>query len=163
MGGGEEDRCVGDEAVERDGLGEEDAGGAECAARARDARELGVVAGFAGETGEVHGEEDGVGSDEGEPEVEVAEGFGEEASGVFAGGGEEREPIVGCGVEGEDSGHGHDEVEVGDDEGRVVEVLVEYGLGEDGAGEASCDEEADEAEAEEHCGGVTRLGAPDGG
>ena len=41
------------------------------------------MAGFAGEAGEVHGEEDGVGSDEGAPEVEVAEGFGQEAAGVL--------------------------------------------------------------------------------
>ena len=95
--------------------------------------------------------------------MKVAERFGEKTAGVVAGGGEEREPVVGCGVEGEDPGHGHDEVEVGDDEEGVVEVLVEYGLGEDGAGEPSRDEETDEAEAEEHGGGVARLGAPDGG
>ena len=94
---------------------------------------------------------------------QAAEGFGHEAAGVVAGGGEEREPVVGCGVEGEDAGHRHDEVEVGDDEEGVVEVFVEDGLGEDGAGEASGDEEADEAEGEEHRGGVAGLCAPDGG
>ena len=60
------------------------------------------------------------------------------------------------------AGHGHDEVEVGDDEEGVVEVLVEDGLGEDGAGEASGDEERDEAEREEHRRGVARAAAPDG-
>src|SRR5580704_6244656 len=89
LGGGEEDRGVGDEAVERECVGKEQAGGAECAAGARDAGELSVVAGFAGEAGEMHGEEDGVGTGEGEPEVEVAEGLGEEAAGVSAGSGEQ--------------------------------------------------------------------------
>ena len=46
------------------------------------------MAGFAGEAGEVHGEEDGVGSDEGAPEVEAAKGFGHEAAGVVVGGGD---------------------------------------------------------------------------
>ena len=109
---------------------------------------LGVVAGFSGEAGEMHGEEGGVGSDDGEPEVEAAEGFGHEAAGCL--GGMSGEPVVGGGEEAEDGGHGHDEVEVGDDEEGVVEVLVEDGLGEDGAGEASGDEEGDEAEGEEH-------------
>ena len=111
----------------------------------------------------MHGQENGVGADEGAPEVKATEGFGEEAAGVFVGGGDQREPVVGCGVEGEDAGHGHNEVEVGDDEEGVVEVFVQYGLGQDGAGEASGDEEADEAEAEEHGGGVLRATAPGGG
>jgi hypothetical protein len=79
--------------------------------------------------------------------VELAEGFGEGAVE------EERSPVVGGAEEAEDAGHGHDEVEVGDDEEGVVEVLVEDGLGEDGAGEAAGDEEGDEAEGEEHGGG----------
>ncbi len=79
------------------------------------------------------------------------------------GGGDEGEPVVGGGEEGEDSGHRHDEVEVGDDEDGVVEVFIQNWLGEDGAGEASGDEERDEAEGEEHGCGVLRLRAPDGG
>lgn len=121
------------------------------------------MAGFARESGEMHGEEDGVRADEGEPEVPAAEGFGHEAAGVVRGGSEEWEPIVGGGIEAEDAGHCHDEMEVGDDKGGVVEVLVEDGLGEDRAGESSCDEQTDEAEAEEHGGGVLGFGTPDGG
>ncbi len=121
------------------------------------------MAGFAGQAGEMHGEEDGVSSDEGAPEVEMAERLGQETAGMTVGGGEEGEPVVGRGVEAEDAGHCHDEVKVGDDEEGVVEVLVENWLGEDGAGEASGDEEADEAEGEEHWGFVGRAGTPGGG
>ena len=134
----EEDGGDGDVALQGQRGCEESGGGA------GDAGELGVVAGFAGEAGEVHGEEGGVGAEEGDPEVQLAEGFGEGAVE------EQREPVVGGAEEAEDAGHGHDEVEVGDDEEGVVEVLVEDGLGEDGAGEASGDEEGDEAEGEEH-------------
>ena len=77
--------------------------------------------------------------------------------------GDEGEPVVGRGEEAEDAGHRHDEVEVGDDEEGVVQVLVENGLGEDGAGEAAGDEEGDEAEGEEHRRLVAGAGAPDGG
>ncbi len=120
------------------------------------------MAGFAGEASEVHGKEDRVGSDEGAPEVETAEGFGEESAGMVAGSGDKWEPVVGCGVESEDAGHGHDEMEMGYDEEGVVQVLIENRLGEDGAGKASGNEEGDEAEGEEHCGGVLRAAAPCG-
>ena len=56
LGGGEEDGGVGDEAVQWEGGGEELAGGV------GDSCELGVVAGLCGETGEVHGQEGGVGA-----------------------------------------------------------------------------------------------------
>src|ERR1700733_1916220 len=73
LGGGEEDGRVGDEVVEGEGVGEKRSGRAESAVCSGDAGELGVLARFAGEAGEVHGEEDCVGSDEGGPEVEAAE------------------------------------------------------------------------------------------
>src|SRR5579862_6860666 len=92
----------------------------------------------------MHGKEGAPGADDGDPEMELAEGFVHEASG------HEREPIVDAGKDGEGSGHCHDEMEVSDDEEGVVEVGVERGLGEDGAGEASRDEEREEAEGEEH-------------
>src|SRR6266851_4571337 len=155
--GGEKDGGVGDVEVEGESVGEKLARGAQRTAGAGDAGELGVVAGLSGEAGEMHGEEGRVGSDDGEPEVEAAEGFGHQTPSY------EREPIVGCGEEAEDAGHGHDEVEVGDDEDGVVEVLVQNGLGEDGAGKTTGDEERDEAEGEEHGGGVVRLRAPGGG
>ena len=144
--------------VERYGVGQKCSGGAEVAARAGDSGELGVVPWFACQAGQVHGKEDCVGSDQGGPEVEAAEGFGHETARARARCGDERKPVVGRRVETEDAGHRHDEVEVGYDEEGVVEVLVEDWLCEDGAGEASGDEEADEAEGEEHWGGEACLG-----
>src|ERR1700712_4114467 len=64
LNGGEEDGGFGDLAVEGERAAEEMAGGTERTARAGDAGELGVVAGFSGEAGDVHGEEGGVGTDE---------------------------------------------------------------------------------------------------
>ena len=66
----------------------------------------------------MHGEKGGVGTEDGEPEVTFAEALGELAVE------DEREPVVGGAEESEDAGHRHDEVEVGDDEEGVVEVLV---------------------------------------
>ena len=154
---GEQDRRGGHVDVQGDGGCEQSTGGV------GDLGELGVVAGFAGEAGKVHGKEGVVGAEEGEPEVPAAEALGQETAGSVSRGGEQGEPVVGGGEEAEDSGHGHDEVEVRDDEEGVVEVLVEYGLREHGAGEASNDEERDEAEGEEHRRGVLRARAPDGG
>jgi len=121
------------------------------------------VTGFSSKAGEVHWEEDGVGSDRGAPEVKASEGFRHQAAGMLAGGRHEREPVVDRGIEAKDAGHCHDEVEVSDDEKGVVEILIQNWLGEDWASETSGDEEADEAESEEHCGGVLRFGAPNGG
>src|ERR1700729_1738522 len=125
--GSEKDCCVSDVPVEREGGGQEMACGAERSARAGDAGELGVMPGLAGEAGQGHGQEGRVPSDKGEPEVEAAEGLGHEAGGLAALGGYQGEPVVRRGEESEDSGHRHDEVEVGDDEEGVVEVLVENG------------------------------------
>ena len=72
LGCGEEEGRVGGVEVGGDGVGEERAGGAEGSVGAGDSGELSVLAGFAGESREMHGEEDGVGSDEGAPEVEMA-------------------------------------------------------------------------------------------
>ena len=116
-----------------------------------------VVAGFAGQAREVHGKKCRVGEEECQPEVPLAEALGEDAAVR-----EQREPVVSGAEEAEDSGHGHDEVEVGDDEEGVVQILVEDGLGEDGAGEAAGDEERDEAEREEHRRGERRPRAPGG-
>ena len=154
----EEDCRVGDVALERQGRGEEIASGL-----TRDSGELGVVAGFSGKAGDVHGEEGSVGTEDGSPEVDLAEGLGHEARGAGCNGGDLGKPVVRCGEEAEDAGHGHDEVEVGDDKEGVVEVLVENWLGEDGAGKASGDKEGDEAEGEEHRRGVLGLRTPDGG
>ena len=125
LGADQEDGGDGDVSLEGEGGLEEGRGGAGCASQ------LSVVAGFGGQAGEVHGEEGGVGAKQGSPEVELAEGFGEGA--VEEQGG----PVVRRAEETEDAGHGHDEVKVGDDEEGVVEVLVEDGLGEDGAGESA--------------------------
>src|SRR6185369_577278 len=76
------------------------------------------------------------------------------------GGGELREPVVDGGEESDDSSHGHDEVKMADDEGGVVQVLVEDRLGEDRTGKASRDEERDEAERKEHRRGVAWTRAP---
>ncbi len=148
---GEEYGGDGDVALEREGGLQQRAGGG-C-----DAGELAVVAGFAGEAGEMHGDKGGIGTEERAPEVELAEGLGEAAAE------EDGCPVVGGAEEAEDAGHRHDEVEVGDDKKGVVEVLVEDGLGEDGAGEAAGDEERDEAEGEEHGGGDLRARSPDHG
>src|SRR6185312_7780814 len=72
LGGGEEDRRPGNEAVERQGSGEE------MTCSIRDAGELGVVAASAHQAGEVHGQKSGVGSEQRSPEVKAAEGFGHE-------------------------------------------------------------------------------------
>ena len=125
--------------------------------------ELGVVAGLAFEAGDMHREEGGVSADEGSPEVDAAEGLGHEAPRSRGSGCDLREPVVGGGEEAEDSGHGHDEVEVSDNEEGVVKVLIQDWLSEDGAGEASGDKEGDEAEGEEHRGLVLGTAAPDGG
>ena len=58
LGGSEEDGGIGDEEVERNGFGEEDARGAEGAVGTGNSGELGVVAGFAGEAGEASGDEE---------------------------------------------------------------------------------------------------------
>ena len=121
------------------------------------------MTGLASETGEMHGQKCGVSSEQCEPEVEAAQGLGHETCWFSALGSYLRKPVIGGGEEGEDSGHRHDEMEVGHDEEGVVEVLVEDGLGEDGTGEASGDEERDEAEREEHCGGVLWAAAPSSG
>jgi hypothetical protein len=118
---------------------------------------------LASEAGQVHRQEGGVSSEQCEPEVEAAQGLGHETCWFSAMGGNLRKPVISRGEEGEDSGHCHDEMEVSHDEEGVVEVLVEDGLGEDWAGEASGDEERDEAEREEHCGGVLWAAAPSSG
>ena len=121
---GEEDGSVGDEVIKRYGAGQERSGRTEGTARAGDAGELGVVAWFASQAGQVHGEKDRVGSDEGGPEMEAAEGFGHQAARARARRGDEGKPVVGRRVEAEDAGHCHDEMKVGDDEEGVVEVFV---------------------------------------
>ena len=98
------------------------------------------MARLAGESGEVHGEERAVGGEEGDPEMELAESLVHEPAG------HQGEPIVDAGEDGEGSGHGHDEMKMRDDEVGVVQIGVEHGLSEDGAGEASGDEERDEAD-----------------
>ena len=78
LGRGEEDRRPGDEAVEGEEMREHDSGGV------GDACELGVVAGFSGEAGEVHGQKGGVGSEEGRPEMQAAERLGEKRGAVWS-------------------------------------------------------------------------------
>src|SRR5215469_4584250 len=162
LGGREQDSAEGDVAIQRERGREQLAGRAESTALAGDPSELGVMARLASKAGEVHGEESEVGEAECEPEMPLAEAFRHEAAGEAKTCGNERKPVIRGGEETKDSGHGHDEVEVGDDEERVVEIFVEDGLSENGAGEASGDEERDEAEGEEHGCGELRAGAPDG-
>ncbi len=125
--------------------------------RGGDAGELGVVAGLAGQPGEVHGEKGAVGGKKGEPEVPFAEALGKGLAD------EQGRPVIRGAEQAEHAGHGHDEMEMRDDEERVVEVLIQDGLGEDRAGEAAGNEERDEAEGEEHGRGEARARAPDGG
>ena len=63
---------------------------------------------------------------------------------------EQRVPVIDAGKEREDASHGHDEMEVSDDEEGVVQIGVERGLGEDGAGESASNEEGDESQREKH-------------
>ena len=51
-----------------------------------------------------------------------------------------RRPVIKSTEKTEDAGHRHDEVEMGDDEKGVVEILVEDGLRENGAAEPAGDE-----------------------
>lgn len=111
--GGEDECRDGDVEIEGDGASEQSASGV------GDAGELGVVAGLSGQPGEAHRQEGVVRAVEGEPEVPAAEAFGEEATAT-----DEGEPVVGGGEEAEDACHGHDEMEVGDDEGGVVQVFI---------------------------------------
>src|SRR5579863_6279659 len=76
---------------------------------------------------------------------------------------EQREPVSGGGEEREDPGHAHDDVEVGDYEIGVVEILVQAGLAYDDAAEAAGYEQRDEAERIKHRRSEFELAAPKGG
>src|SRR3954451_23667343 len=99
--------------------------------------ELSIVARLACQTGEVHRQKRCVGSDEGQPEVPSSDSFRHKTSRAPGGPCELREPIIRRSKEAEDARHGHDEVKVSDDEGGVVQILIQDGLGQDRAGEAS--------------------------
>src|SRR5205085_243885 len=68
----------------------------------------------------------------------------------------------GGGEDAEDGGDTHDEMEVGDDEKRVVQRDIEGGLGQEGAGQSAGGEERDEADSEQHGRIETDAAAPHG-
>ena len=99
---------------------------------------------MAGQAQEVHGHEDAVDADEGEPEVDLAERLVQHPAEHL------REPEVRGREDAEDRRHAHDQVEVRDHEVRVVQVQVERGLRQEEARQAAGDEQRHEAEREQH-------------
>src|SRR5262249_22284236 len=102
----------------------------------------------------MHRDEGGVGAEKGDPEVELAQALIHEPTE------DSREPEVDAGERGEASGHGHDQVEVGDNEVGVVQVAIQAWLREDRAGESAGYEERDEADGEQHGGSELNAAAP---
>src|SRR6478609_3294698 len=105
---------------------------------------VGVAAGHADDAEPVLDQEGDVESDEGGPEVQLAESFVEEPAGHF------REPEIDPGEGGEHDGAEQDVVEVGDHEVGVGDVKVQGGGGEDDPGEAAEQERDQEPAGPQH-------------
>ncbi|KAF1857671.1 hypothetical protein Lal_00014188 [Lupinus albus] len=119
-------------------------------------RVIRVAARHAGEAEEVHREEQDVRTDEGQPEVQLAGPFRDDAAGHL------REPVVDTGEDDEHGAERQHVVEVRDDVVRVVEVLIDRRVGEHHAGHAADGEEEDEAHRPVHRGGEADRTAPHG-
>ena len=115
---GKHERRVGDGDLDGDKWRKQPVGGV------ADSGKLRVVARIAAQSGEMHGKKRRVGEEDGQPEMPAAERFVHQARCSRRSSGKLRKPIRGRGEKAEDAGHRHDEVEVCNDEVRIVQVLV---------------------------------------
>ena len=115
-----------------------------------------VAARVAGQSQVMHGHEDGVHADEGEPEVDLADAFIQEAPEHFG------EPEIESGKHAEDRGNAHDQVEMGHHEVCVMQIQVQRRLRQEQAGEAAAHEQGHKSESEQHRAGELDFAAPDG-
>ena len=117
--------------------------------------ELEIAARHADETDVVHREEDRVGADEGDPEVEPAHGLVEHPAGDL------RVPVVDGAEDDQDRRHPHHHVEVRDDEHGVAERHVDDDVAEEEPGQPAVEEGDDEGEREQHRDGQVDVAAPE--
>src|SRR6185295_19894842 len=88
-------------------------------------RQLGVTAGVSRQAQIMHGHKDRIGSNECDPEMDATHTLAHHSSEHL------REPVVGSGENPEDRSHTHDEMEVSNDEIRVVQRNVEDRLSQE--------------------------------
>ena len=103
----------------------------------------------------VHGHEDGVSANEGDEKMPARHAFAHHAAEHF------REPVVGGGKDAEDGSHAHDEMEVADDEIRVVQLNIQHGLCEEWSADSARDEQRNKSQGEQHRRGETNASTPD--
>ncbi len=102
----------------------------------------------------VHGEEDQIGADEGDPEMELAHRLVEHPPGDF------RVPVIDRTEHHHDRRHAHDHVEMRDDEHGVGQRHVDDHIAEKQPGQPTVDEGDDEGEREQHRDGQVDVAAP---
>src|SRR5439155_16753241 len=102
----------------------------------------------------VHGEENRVGSEERDPEVESSKRLIEHSSGDF------RIPMIDSAEHGHDRRNTHHHVKVGDNEHRVRQRNIYDHVAEKQAGQAAVYEGDDERQREQDWGGEVNVASP---
>ena len=115
---------------------------------------LRIAAQAAGHPVIMHGHEDGVRTHKRKPEVGLRQRFIHHAPEHF------REPIIGCGKNAEDRRHAHDQMEVRDDEVRLVQVNVQHGLRQERAADSADNKQRNESDCKQHRRRETDLPSP---